>query len=50
VAYEENYIENLAHAAGFSIANRYYGYWCSRPKSQCEDFQDIFILRKIVIQ
>lgn len=46
VAFAESYIENLVQSAGLSIAKCFYGYWCGRPKPQCEDFQDVLILKK----
>ncbi len=46
VAFEESYLEEQLHRAGLSVQQFYAGYWCGRAKTECEDFQDILVLKK----
>lgn len=47
IAFEEEYLDKLFSETGFTITNKYFGFWSGREKGKSVDFQDIVILRKI---
>lgn len=47
VAFDEKYLDDLFTENGFSIVNKYFGYWPGREKAKAIDFQDIVVLTKL---
>lgn len=46
VAYQHAYLTAMVQQAGFEVQAIIAGYWCGRAKTDRNDFQDIWILRK----
>lgn len=46
IAFKEEYLNDLFAEKGFSVVNKYFGYWSGREKAKTIDFQDIVILTK----
>ncbi len=44
VAFHEKWL--AAHTSNFKILGKYFGYWDSREKSNCLNFQDVVVLQK----
>ncbi|MGB0391861.1 MAG: hypothetical protein ACPGD5_09835, partial [Salibacteraceae bacterium] len=48
VAFEEKYLlQEIIKEDRFKIHKKSYGHWCGREKSECFDFQDVYIIEKL---
>ena len=44
VAFEESYLLQLISKHHLKVVSTHYGHWCGRPKGECLDFQDFYLI------